>query len=124
MALLYLLLECRRPEFASAEFGINGLEMALGSLMGLVHSGQIELSMLISKLTVKPARIIGREELGSLKPGNEADITIFDPEAEWAVELENFLSKGKNSPLAGNIMRGKIVTTLFGGKIVYSETPI
>ena len=113
--------EDKMVEFVSAEFGISGLETALGSLMGLVHSGQLELKTLISKLTVEPARIIGRKELGSLKPGNEADITIFDPEAEWVVETEHFASKGKNTPLAGTVLKGKVMATLVGGEVVYSD---
>ncbi|MBI4287386.1 MAG: dihydroorotase [Chloroflexi bacterium] len=111
----------KQVEFESAEFGISGLETALGSLMTLVHSGQLELGELISRLTTGPARIIGREGLGSLRPGNPADIVIFDPEAEWVVEPEKFASKGKNTPLAGAVLKGKVLATLVGGQFAYRE---
>lgn len=111
--------EDKMVEFASAEFGISGLETALGSLMGLVHVGQLSLNELIATLTTGPARIIGREGLGNLKSGSPADITIFDPEAEWVVETEKFASKGKNTPLAGMVLKGKVVATLVGGEVAY-----
>lgn len=106
-------------EFTAAEFGISGLETAFGSLMMLVHSGELGLAELISKLTAGPARIIGREGLGSLRPGSPADIAILDPDAEWVVAPEKFASKGRNTPLTGTMLRGKVVATLVDGEVVY-----
>jgi dihydroorotase len=110
-------------EFAMAPFGISGLETAIGSLMKLVHSGKIPLAIAVEKLTAAPARIIGNKHgiSGSLKVGDAADIVIFDPDAEWAVDTSQFASKGKNTPLAGQTLRGKVTTTIFGGNIVYQE---
>lgn len=108
-------------EFEKAEFGISGLETALGGLMTLVHNGLMDLPALLSKLTIEPARIIGRSGLGTLKPGSEADVTIFDPEAEWVVDPEKFASKGKNTPLSGATLKGKVMATLVAGEIVYRD---
>ena len=112
--------------FDKAPSGISGLETALGSLMGLVHSGQIDLGLLISKLTSEPAKILGDREgrLGSLAVGATADITLFDPDKEWLVEPDKFASKGKNTPLAGSKLKGKVMATIYGGKVVYCDDSI
>jgi len=105
-----------------AAFGISGLETALGCLMSLVHHGEISLTQLISKLTYEPAKVIGRNgELGTLKAGAPANITIFDPDREWIVNSRNFASKGKNTPYNGYKFKGKVMVTIANGKIVYID---
>lgn len=112
-------------EFALAPSGISGLETALGSLMGLVHRGELDLITLIDKLTDGPAKIIGRSgELGTLSPGATADITIFDPDLEWVVDTGVFASKGRNTPLAGMTLKGKVIATISRGKTVFQESSV
>ena len=108
-------------EFALAPFGISGLETALGSLMKLVHGGKVPLELIVKKLTSAPAGIISEKQgvTGSLKVGDPADIVIFDPDAEWAVDPSKFASKGKNTPLAGKKLEGRVTTTIYRGNIVY-----
>ncbi|HAZ31347.1 MAG TPA: dihydroorotase [Dehalococcoidia bacterium] len=104
--------------FDQAAFGISGLETALGSLMSLVHRREIDLVTLISRLTYRPAQIVRGSELsGSLKIGSAADITIFDPNARWTVDPDRFASRGKNTPLAGMTLRGKVMMTIVAGGI-------
>ncbi len=109
--------------FQEAAFGISVLETALGSLTSLVHEGKITLPLLVEKLTASPARFLGSHgvNLGILKEGAPADITIFDPNAEWAVDASKFTSKGKNTPLDGTTLKGQIVTTIVGGEVVYEK---
>jgi dihydroorotase len=105
-----------------AAFGISGLETALGCLMSLVHHGEISLTQLISKLTCEPAKVIGRNgELGTLKTGALANITILDPDREWIVNSRYFASKGKNTPYDGYKFTGKVMATIANGKIVYID---
>jgi dihydroorotase len=105
-----------------AAFGISGFETAFGCLMTLVHQEEISLTQLISKLTCEPARVIGRNgELGTLKAGTPADITILDPDQEWVVDSRNFASKGKNTPYDGYKFKGKVMATIADGRIVYID---
>ncbi|MBA7592145.1 Dihydroorotase [subsurface metagenome] len=93
--------------------------------MGLVHRGDISLVSLINKLTAAPARIIGKKYgPGTLATGSTADVTVFDPNLEWAVDVKNFVSKGKNTPLAGERLKGKVMATIYGGKIVYRDEAV
>ncbi len=109
-----------------AAFGISGFETALGSLMSLVHSGELKLYTLISKLTSEPAKIIGRKhgKLGTLVVGGLPDITVFDPAKEWTVDTRAFASKGKNTPLDGTVLKGKVIATIYQGKMVYKDSSL
>jgi len=113
-------------EFAFAAFGISGFETALGSLMSLVHDGKISLVSLIAKLTCEPARIIGNKygRLGTLAIGAPADVTLFDPNLEWIVDTKDFASKGKNTPLAGERLKGKVMATIYQGELAYKDDSI
>jgi dihydroorotase len=113
-------------EFALAAFGISGFETALGSLMSLVHDGQLTLATLIAKLTCEPARIIGNKygRLGTLAVGSPADVTIFDPDMAWVVDTKAFASKGKNTPLAGSVLKGKVIATTSQGRLVYKDDSV
>jgi len=116
----------KRGEFALASFGISGFETALGSLMSLVHDGKLTLATLISKLTCEPAGIIGDRygKLGTLAIGTPAEVTIFDPDRNWVVDTNTFASKGRNTPLAGSILKGKVMATITQEKLVYKDNSI
>ena len=109
----------KQTTFEDAANGISNLETALGSVMSLVHGDAVPLPVLIEKLTASPARFLGRNDLGTLRAGAAADVTIIDPDAEWVVEPSEFASKGKNTPLAGAVLKGRVVATVFGGQVVY-----
>lgn len=110
-------------EFGLAAFGISGLETALGSLLALVDRGEIDLSLLISRLTAGPVKVLGERysSLGSLKAGSSADVTVFDPEREWLVSEASLASKGKNTPLLGTKLKGKVMATFYSGRAVYRD---
>ena len=107
--------------FEDAAMGISVLETALGSSLSLVHVGEVSLSSMLEKLTSAPAKLLGRTDIGTLRPGSVADVTIFDPSQEWTVDTEQFVSKGKNSPLHGARLRGRVVVTMVGGKIAFED---
>ncbi len=108
-------------EFTQAAFGISGLETALGSLVGLILKSELSLNNMITALTVGPARVLGYEKLGTLETGAPADVCLFDLHKEWVVEPEKFASKGKNTPLAGRTLRGKVMATFYAGRPVYMD---
>ncbi|MBM3182508.1 MAG: dihydroorotase [Chloroflexi bacterium] len=113
-------------EFGLAPFGISGFETALGCLMSLVHDGRLNLNTLVARLTLGPAGIIGNKsgELGTLKTGCGADVTLFDPGGEWVVSSQDFVSKGKNTPFEGYQFKGKVVATIVAGRMVYQDESV
>jgi dihydroorotase len=109
--------------YQAAEWGISGLETALGALLGLVHRGELELTTLVARLTTGPAMVLGdaHRDLATLREGSTADIVLIDPAEKWVVTAQEFVSKGKHSPLEGTTLRGRAVLTLVGGRPVYSS---
>jgi dihydroorotase len=105
-------------ELGLAAPGISGLETAFGLLMRLVEQGTLSLDMLIARLTCDPARVFSLDA-GTLRPGAAADVALLDPRAEWTVEAAALLSRGKNTPLDGVRLRGRVVLTLLGGDVVH-----
>ena len=112
--------EKARP-LAEAPSGMVGLETALGvTLTALYHTGKMDLSDLLKKLTFHPACIL-RIPKGRLSLGGEADFTIFDLNQEWTVDPEQFASKGRNTPYAGKRLKGRVKYTIVDGRIVYRD---
>ena len=112
--------EKTRP-LPEAPSGMVGLETALAvTLTSLYHTGVMDLSDILRKMTINPAFIL-RIPKGRLSLGGGADFTIFDPDEEWTVDPEQFASKGRNTPFAGRTLKGRVKYTIVDGKIIYQE---
>jgi dihydroorotase len=110
----------KEVEFDYAPFGITGLETELSlSLMQLYHSRKMNLAGLIERFTVAPARLLGLGK-GRLRVGDDADITVFDPEREWTFERGETASKSSNSPFYGWHLKGKALATIVNGQMVWN----
>ena len=112
--------EDKEVGFDGAPFGLIGLETSLGlTITELVKPGIIDLPKMVDKMSSTPARIVGLANKGSIQTGYDADITIIDPQREWTVTREGFVSKSKNSPFVGRKLTGQVEYTICGGRIVY-----
>lgn len=111
--------EEKNQSMRKAPFGIVGIEnsFALG-YTELVKGGYLTLSQLIEKMSVNPAKVLGIEK-GNLAEGRIADVVIADIATEYAINPEEFFSKGKNTPFAGKKVYGRVETTIVDGKVVY-----
>jgi dihydroorotase len=97
----------KQVEYLYAPFGIVGLETAIGlSVTELVKTGTLTLSQLIEKFTYNPRKILNLPQI-SIKQGEPACLTIFDPDRQWTVDTDFFKSKSKNSPFGGRKLYGK-----------------
>lgn len=111
----------KRVEYALAANGISGFETAFALCnTAMVLPGLMDINMLISKMTVEPARVLGLNK-GTLTPGADADVAIIDPNAVWTIDPEKFLSKGKNTPFKGRVVTGAVRATYVAGKCVWQE---
>ncbi|MGI8617713.1 MAG: dihydroorotase [Gemmatimonadaceae bacterium] len=112
----------KEQEFANAPNGIVGLETALAVVhTNLVASGVLDYVRLVERMSCAPARIFHLPG-GSLRRGAVADVTVFDPRAKWTVDPAAFLSKGRNTPYAGEKLRGRAIFTIVDGEIVHRMT--
>ncbi len=92
--------------------GVVGLETAFPVLYTkLVMPGILPLSRLIELMSNNPRRRFGLK--------NGLDFTLFDLNARYTVNPEEFLSMGRATPFAGDEIYGKCLLTVHDGKIVY-----
>ena len=97
-------------EFDQAAFGISGLETALSLVLGGVRAGWCELATALRALTEGPARVLG------IPPGDDDWIAI-DRDATWTVVASDLATLGKNTPLLGRRLRGRVVRAVVGGEV-------
>ncbi len=104
-----------------APSGMVGLETSLAlALTGLYHTGLLPLDRVIALMSAAPAALLGLDK-GTLAPGRDADLVLFDPDEEWVINKNHFASKGRNTPFHGRAVRGKVKYTISRGKIIYQE---
>jgi dihydroorotase len=110
----------KEVEFERAPNGITGLESALGlSLRWLHREWKLPLARVVSLLSAQPAALLGLKGRGTLAVGSFADVTIFDPQAEWVFRAKDSKSKSKNTPFDGWTMQGKVHWTISEGRVVF-----
>lgn len=111
----------KEKSFDEAPFGVVGLETAVPvTITELVRTGVLTPLQMVEKMSYNPAKILGIDR-GELSPGKAADITIINPALEYEIDSNRFASKGKNTPFEGRHVYGKVMYTIVGGRIVYSE---
>ncbi|HUP50847.1 MAG TPA: dihydroorotase [Longimicrobiales bacterium] len=109
----------KEAAFAEAPNGIVGLETALGLVLTrVVGEGVIDLPTMVDRMSCSPARAFGLPG-GTLVVGSPADVTVFDPAAEWTVDPKAFRSKSRNTPFTGWALVGRPRLTVVGGRIVF-----
>ena len=110
-------------EFGLAANGISGIETAIGLVLAAVDAGQVSLSRAVEALTVGPARVLGdrtrRADRVGLVEGTPADLVVIDRSATWTVTAAGLASRGKNTPLLGMELRGRVLLTMANGRVAY-----
>jgi dihydroorotase len=109
-------------EFGYAANGISGIETALGVLLAAVDAGRLPLAPAIAALTVGPAAVLGartRRQDPGLTEGATADLVVFDRADRWTVAPDELRSRGKNSPLLGRSLAGRVLLTVADGRIAW-----
>ncbi|AOQ23546.1 Dihydroorotase [Moorella thermoacetica] len=116
--------EDKDVEYDYAPFGMVGLETAVPLVVTeLILPGKLTWQQAIKSWTANPARILNIPG-GSLVPGGVADVTIIDPDMEKEVDVNEFYSRGHNSPLQGRKLKGWPVLTIVGGRVVMENGKI
>ena len=109
----------KEREFDIAAYGISALETAFAlSYTHLVEKGFITVEKLIHMMSVKPAEILKLYNKGVLSEGKDADIIVVDFLETHRIDPEHFASKAKFSPFKDEEVRGKVLYTMVGGKLL------
>lgn len=108
----------KETPFEDAKNGITGLDTALASLWELVRQGRLSAEDIVTRFAWRPAEIFSLP-VNRFAPGDPADFLLFDPEESWVVTTEALRSKGKNTPLLGQSLTGRVVMTVVEGVVVH-----
>ena len=105
---------------AGSAMGVVGIETSLAAIYTfMVAGGVIDFGRMVEVMANAPRRLLGLK--GGLVVGERADLTLVDFEKEFSVCPEEFLSCGKATPFEGMRLRGEVVCTIAGGKVVYER---
>lgn len=115
--------EKARP-FQEAPFGINGLETSLAAVwQELVKTEKLTAQKMVELWSLNPARRFGIEG-GTLKPGSQADMILFDPLYKEVISTETMESKASNTPFLKKELQGFPVITWVEGKMLMKDRKI
>ncbi len=104
--------------------GVVGLETSLGAIYKyMVGENVISFERMVELMAINPRLLLGRE-YDFLQPGSRADLTLVDLDRTWRVEPDRFRTMGRATPFEGMEMKGKVMATLYGGKIAYIDDSI
>jgi dihydroorotase len=110
--------------FDDAAPGMVGLETALATCLTIGGMGGEWLPTLVERMTSGPHRILGPNSgvpEPRLRIGEAATCTLFDPAAEWIVGEGEWQSLSRNTPLLGARLRGKVLLTIAGGRVIHQD---
>jgi dihydropyrimidinase len=113
-------------EFVKTPGGLPGIETLLPLIYTYgVEAGRIELSDLARMLCENPARLFGlAPHKGFIRPGGDADITLYDPAPERTIRHENLHYLAGYSPYEGMRVKGAVHTTIARGDVIYHDGEI
>jgi len=109
-------------DLISAAFGISSLETSFPILYTkLVKTNIISLNQLINLMCINPAKRFSLPNQGAISIGNQANFFVPNLEDEYQIDVNNFISKGKNNPYDKVKAFGEIDKTYFKGNLIYQK---
>ncbi|MFN2625376.1 MAG: dihydroorotase, partial [Mycobacteriales bacterium] len=111
-------LEDKETEWATAAFGMLGLETALSVVVAaMVEPGLMSWADVADRMSLRPSRIGQLRDQGlALTPGAPANLTLVDPAARWTVDPHQLASRSRNTPFAGRDLPARVVATFLRGR--------
>jgi allantoinase len=111
-----------RGDFRAAWGGIPSVSLVLSLMWTEARRRDFSLAHIARWMAESPAKLAGLEERkGRLAVGLDADMVVFDPEAEWAVTPNELHYRHQISPYMGERLRGKALMTFLRGECVYKH---
>jgi len=109
-------------DFVAAWGGIASLELSLPVVWTGASSRNVSLFRVAEWLCSAPAELAGlHDRKGVIAPGRDADLVIWDPDAEFVVDESRLRQRHKRTPYAGRSLRGRVIETYLRGNVVYRE---
>ena len=112
--------DAKQVPFGEAEPGATALELLLPLTLQWGREARLSLADTLAVVTARPARVLGLPA-GTLSPGADADVCLYDPSRAWVVQPASLASQCKNTPFTGLEMTGRVVRTLAAGRTIHAN---
>jgi allantoinase len=116
--------EKEKGDFFASWGGISSVGLGLPILWtsSTSRSSPLSITDVVRLCAVNTAKQVGlSHQKGALRPGMDADVCVFDDNAEWVVGREQMLFRNKVSPYQGRMMRGVVMETWVRGQKVFER---
>jgi len=108
----------KNNDFASAPFGITGLETALPSLFHhFISKGKFGWDVLVKRYSAEPRRVLGLEPVPVVE-GGTAEFIVFNPKADTTFTREFMKSKSVNTPFLNKTLHGRVDCVVRNGEVL------
>ncbi|TND04835.1 MAG: dihydroorotase, multifunctional complex type [Bacteroidetes bacterium] len=104
--------ESKVVEFDLAAFGMIGLETAFA--LARTAAPKLPIEKLAAIFSANPRRLLGIN-VPSVKEGETANLTVFDPDMEWTFTEKDICSLSRNTPAVGMKLKGKALAVANNG---------
>ena len=113
----------KNKPMAEAAFGIVSLETSFPLLYTefVWKQKRWSLDQLIKWMSEYPAYRFGMEKKGKIKEGYASDLFLCDLDHEYMIDVNEFQSKGRNTPFNGWSVHAQVKRTIVGGKTVFER---
>lgn len=98
-------------EFDLAEYGNIGLQSSFAALQ---QCAEFELDVVINALSVNARKVLKLNN-PTIAKDQEADLTLFQPNAQWTLSKEDIFGHAFNTPFLNQELTGKIVGVINNG---------
>jgi allantoinase len=110
-------------DFLSAWGGISSVQLALPAVWTRARARGCTVVDLVRWMCERPARFSGLDgRKGAIAPGQDADLVLWDPDAEFTVVPSMIEHKHKLTPYAGERLYGVVERTILRGETVYQRS--
>ena len=112
--------EGKRLPYSQAATGAIGIETLFPLALEMYHNESLSLDKIIQALTINPAKIL-KINKGTLNPGSDADMCVFDLDKPWVVKADLLKSKSKNTAVENRKVQGKVLMTFLKGELAFKS---
>jgi allantoinase len=112
-------------DFLAAWGGIASLQLGLSAVWTGAGERQIPLERVVQWMAAAPAQLAGLSNVkGSIAVGADADMIVWDPDAEWVVNPAALFHRHAVTPYGGLKLRGRVKKTMLRGEVIFQDDEV
>ncbi|MEH7522686.1 allantoinase AllB, partial [Bacillus sp. JJ1503] len=102
--------------------GISGAQSTLNILLTEGHfKRKLPLEKIVELTSTNPAKVFGLSNKGTIAADYDADLTLVNLNESFELKKEDLFYRHQHSPYVGMTFKGKVTTTIVGGKVVFEN---